>query len=120
VEEYELPPKTGWRRSTRRWRCSPRRTTRRTSAARPALDVRFVAANTFLAMPPFMNRGARGRSCSARCWRARCSSGAAAVQGAVWMRAAAQAAKEQRGTTRGALQRRDPAPRRRPSGAREG
>ncbi len=62
-----------------------------------SLEVRFVAANTFLGVPSFMNRGTKGRKllddvlASALLEKAPLP-----FQGAVWMRAAELAAKDRR------------------------
>jgi len=62
------------------------------------LEVRFVAANTYLAMPSFMNRGERGAKLLAQVLASPLFERAPLpFKGAVWMRAAALAAKEQRG-----------------------
>jgi len=64
-----------------------------------ALEVRFVAANTFLAVPGFMNRGARGAKLLADVLASPLFAQAPlGFQGSVWMRAAALAAQEQRNT----------------------
>ena len=62
-----------------------------------ALEVRFVAATTFLAVPPFMNRSERGAKLLAEVLASPLFERAPLpFKGAVWMRAAALAAKEQR------------------------
>ena len=62
-----------------------------------SLEVRFVAANAFLAVPPFMNRAARGAKLLDDVLASPLFAGAPLpFQGNVWMRAAALAAKEQR------------------------
>lgn len=62
-----------------------------------SLEVRFVAANTFLAVPGFMNRGARGAKLLNEVLGSPLLEKAPlGFQGAVWMRAAALASKEQR------------------------
>jgi hypothetical protein len=62
-----------------------------------ALEVRFVAANTFLAMPGFMNRGARGAKLLADVLASPLFATAPLpFQGTVWMAAAAQATKDKR------------------------
>ena len=62
-----------------------------------SLEVRFVAANTFLAVPPFMNRAARGAKLLAEVLASPLFAGAPLpFKGSVWMRAAALATKEQR------------------------
>ncbi len=62
-----------------------------------ALEVRFVAANAFLAVPPFMNRAARGAKLLDEVLASPLFAQAPLpFQGNVWMRAAALAAKEQR------------------------
>ena len=61
------------------------------------LEVRFVAANTFLAMPDFMNRGARGAKLLSEVLDSPLyASAPLPFQGAVWMAAAGLAAKEKR------------------------
>lgn len=63
-----------------------------------SLEVRFVAANTYLAMPPFMNRAERGAKLLAQVLASpQFERAPVPFKGAVWMRAAALAAKEQRG-----------------------
>jgi len=62
-----------------------------------ALEVRFVAANTFLAVPGFMNRGARGTKLlgeilNSPLW----ATAPLSFQGDVWMKAATVAAKDNR------------------------
>jgi hypothetical protein len=62
-----------------------------------SLEVRFVAANTFLAVPPFMNRAARGRKLLSEVLASPLFDKAPLpFQGSVWLRAAELAAKEQR------------------------
>jgi hypothetical protein len=62
-----------------------------------SLEVRFVAANTFLGVPPFMNRAARGSKLLNEVLESPLFAKAPlGFQGAVWMRAAALAAKEER------------------------
>lgn len=62
-----------------------------------SLEVRFVAANTFLAVPGFMNRGARGAKLLNEVLASPLFSKAPLpFQGNVWMRAAALATQEQR------------------------
>jgi hypothetical protein len=62
-----------------------------------SLEVRFVAANTFLAMPGFMNRSARGAKLLSEVLASPLFAAAPLpFQGTVWMLAAAQAAKEKR------------------------
>ncbi|MEO8060896.1 MAG: hypothetical protein ABI671_21535 [Burkholderiales bacterium] len=62
-----------------------------------SLDVRFVAANTFLAMPGFMNRGARGAKLLAEVLASPLFGAAPlAFQGTVWMLSASQATKDKR------------------------
>ncbi|HWK85365.1 MAG TPA: hypothetical protein VNS61_16695 [Caldimonas sp.] len=62
-----------------------------------SLEVRFVAANTFLGVPPFMNRGARGRKLLNEVLDSPLFAKAPLpFQGSVWLRAAELAAKEQR------------------------
>jgi hypothetical protein len=64
-----------------------------------SLEVRFVAANTFLAVPGFMNRGARGIKLLNEVLASPLFATAPlAFQGTVWMRAAALATQEQRPT----------------------
>jgi hypothetical protein len=61
-----------------------------------ALEVRFVAASTFLAVPSFMNRADRGAKLLADVLASPLFERAPLpFKGAVWMRAAAQAAKDQ-------------------------
>lgn len=61
------------------------------------LEVRFIAANTFLAVPGFMNRGERGAKLLADVLASPLFERAPLpFKGQVWMRAAALAAKEQR------------------------
>jgi hypothetical protein len=62
-----------------------------------SLEVRFVAANTFLAVPGFMNRAARGAKLLNDVIASPLFENAPLpFKGAVWMRAAALATKEQR------------------------
>ena len=62
-----------------------------------SLEVRFVAANAFLAVPPFMNRAARGAKLLDEVLASPLFAQAPLpFQGSVWMRAAALATKEQR------------------------
>ena len=62
-----------------------------------SLEVRFVAANAFLAVPGFMNRGARGAKLLNEVLASPLFAKAPLpFQGSVWMRAAALATKEQR------------------------
>jgi hypothetical protein len=62
-----------------------------------SLEVRFIAANTFLAVPGFMNRAARGMKLLAEVLDSPLFDKAPLpFQGNVWMRAAALATKEQR------------------------
>ena len=62
-----------------------------------SLEVRFVAAGTFMAVPGFMNRGARGTKLLNEVLASPLFATAPlAFQGTVWMRAAALAASEQR------------------------
>ncbi|MEP6739147.1 MAG: hypothetical protein ABJA61_02125 [Caldimonas sp.] len=62
-----------------------------------SLEVRFVAASTFLAVPGFMNRGARGAKLLSDVLASPLFARAPLpFQGTVWMRAAALAAHEQR------------------------
>jgi hypothetical protein len=59
-----------------------------------ALEVRFVAANTFLAVPGFMNRGARGSQLLADVVASPLLAGTpVAFRGNVWLVAAEQASK---------------------------
>jgi hypothetical protein len=61
------------------------------------LEVKFVAASTFLAVPSFMQRAARGSKLLDETIASPLFAGAPLpFKGAVWMRAAEQAAKEQR------------------------
>jgi hypothetical protein len=61
-----------------------------------ALEVRFVAANTFLAMPPSMNRGPRGsRLLTDVLASPQFALAPPGFKGAVWLRAAALAKQEQ-------------------------
>jgi len=62
-----------------------------------SLEVRFVAANAFLGVPPFMNRAARGAKLLDEVLASPLFATAPLpFQGNVWMRAAALATKEQR------------------------
>jgi len=62
-----------------------------------ALEVRFVAATTYLAMPSFMNRAERGAKLLGEVLASPLFERAPLpFKGAVWMRAAALAAKDQR------------------------
>ena len=62
-----------------------------------SLEVKFVAASTFLRVPSFMNRGARGSKLLADVLGSPLFQQAPLpFQGAVWMQAAALATKEQR------------------------
>ena len=62
-----------------------------------ALQVRFVAANTFLAVPGFMNRGARGATLLAEVLASPLFAQAPlGFQGAVWLRAAKLAEADKR------------------------
>ena len=62
-----------------------------------SIEVRFVAANAFLGVPPFMNRGARGAKLLNEVLASPLFEKAPLpFQGTVWMRAAALASKEQR------------------------
>lgn len=62
-----------------------------------SLEVRFVAANTFLAMPGFMNRGARGAKLLDEVLASPLFvSAPLPFQGTVWMLAASQATKDKR------------------------
>jgi len=62
-----------------------------------SLDVRFVAANTFLAMPGFMNRAARGAKLLGEVLASPLfASAPLPFQGAVWMLAASTATKDKR------------------------
>lgn len=62
-----------------------------------SLDVRFVAANTFLAMPGFMNRGPRGAKLLGEVLASPLFATAPLpFQGAVWMLAASTATKDKR------------------------
>jgi hypothetical protein len=64
-----------------------------------SLEVRFVAASAFLAVPPFMNRAARGAKLLDDVLASPLFAKAPLpFQGNVWMRAAALATKEQRTT----------------------
>lgn len=61
------------------------------------LEVRFVAANTFLAVPGFMNRGARGAKLLGEVLNSPLlAQSPLEFQGAVWLRAAKQAQSEKR------------------------
>lgn len=63
-----------------------------------ALETRFTVANTFLAVPGFMNRGARGAQLLKDVLDSPLlASSPLAFKGTVWMRAARQAQDEQRG-----------------------
>ena len=62
-----------------------------------SLEVRFVAASTFLGVPPFMNRGARGRKLLDEVLASPLFAKAPLpFQGSAWLRAAELARKEQR------------------------
>ena len=62
-----------------------------------SLETRFVAASTFLAVPDFMHRGARGNALLAEVLASPLlASSPLPFQSAVWMCAGAQAAKENR------------------------
>lgn len=62
-----------------------------------SLEVRFVAANTFLAMPGFMNRGARGTRLLGEVLQSPLfASAPLPFQGTVWMLAASMATKDKR------------------------
>ena len=62
-----------------------------------SLEVRFVAATTFLAVPGFMNRGARGAKLLGEVLASPLfASAPVGFQGSVWLRAAKHAVKEQR------------------------
>lgn len=62
------------------------------------LEVKFVAASTFLAVPSFMQRAARGSKLLDEVLTSPLFAGAPLpFKGTVWMRAAEQAVKEQRG-----------------------
>lgn len=62
-----------------------------------SLEVRFVAANTFLGVPSFMNRGARGRKLLDEVLASPLLDKAPLpFQGSVWLRAGELAAKERR------------------------
>lgn len=62
-----------------------------------SIEVRFVAANAFLGVPPFMNRAARGAKLLNEVLASPLFEKAPLpFQGTVWMRAAALASKEQR------------------------
>jgi len=61
------------------------------------LDVKFVAASTFLAVPDFMNRGARGQKLLNEVLASPLFAAAPLpFRGQVWLRAATLAAKDQR------------------------
>ena len=61
-----------------------------------SLEVRFVAASTFLAVPSFMNRGARGSKLLGEVMASPLfAQSPLPFQGTVWLRAAAQARKDQ-------------------------
>lgn len=60
-----------------------------------SLEVRFVAASTFVSVPGFMNRGARGQKLLAELQASPLFAGAPLrFKGSVWMRAAQVAAKD--------------------------
>lgn len=62
-----------------------------------SIEVRFVAANTFLGVPSFMNRGARGRKLLDEVLASPLLDKAPLpFQGSVWLRAAELAAKDRR------------------------
>jgi hypothetical protein len=62
-----------------------------------SLETRFVAASTFLAVPDFMHRGARGSALLAEVLASPLfAQSPLPFQAAVWMRAGTQAAKENR------------------------
>ena len=62
-----------------------------------SLEVRFIAASTFLAVPDFMSRSARGTALLADVLKSPLfESSPLPFRGAVWMRAAALAKKQQR------------------------
>ena len=62
-----------------------------------SLEVRFVAANTFLGVPSFMNRGTKGRKLLDDVLASPLFDKAPLpFQGSVWMRAAELAAKDRR------------------------
>lgn len=62
-----------------------------------ALEVRFVACNTFLAVPGFMNRGARGvKLLNDVLSNPLLASAPLSFRGDVWMKAAEEAAKDKR------------------------
>ena len=62
-----------------------------------ALEVRFVAANTFLAVPGFMNRGARGSKLLGEVLASPLLAGSPLpFRGDVWMKAAEVAARDKR------------------------
>jgi hypothetical protein len=68
-----------------------------TRALPAALEVRFIAANTFLAVPGFMNRGARGAKLLSEILASPLLGATPlAFRGDVWMVAAAQAIKDKR------------------------
>lgn len=61
------------------------------------LEVRFVAANTFLAVPGFMNRGARGSKLLGEVLaHPLLASAPLRFRGGVWMKAATEAARDHR------------------------
>jgi hypothetical protein len=61
------------------------------------LEVKFIAANTFLALPGFMNRGARGAKLLGEVLASPLLAGSPLpFRGVVWMRAAKLAQAEQR------------------------
>jgi hypothetical protein len=61
------------------------------------LEVRFVAASTFLAVPGFMNRGARGAKLLQEVLSSPLfEANPLGFRGSVWMKAASLAAKDQR------------------------
>jgi hypothetical protein len=61
------------------------------------LEVRFTAANTFLAVPGFMNRGARGAKLLAEVVSSPLlATSPAGFRGNVWMKAADLAARDKR------------------------
>ena len=63
-----------------------------------SLEVKYVAANTFLAVPGFMNRGARGsKLLNDVIASPRFAAAPLPFKGQVWMRAAALATQEERG-----------------------
>lgn len=62
------------------------------------LEARFIAASTFLAVPDFMNRNARGTALLGEVLQSPLfASSPLPFRGTVWMRAAALAQKQQRG-----------------------